>query len=166
MSREDGALELGEVKSCPGWPGEECLEKRKVAVLECVEDIPCNPCEVACPTGAIVVGTPITNLPRMDGEKCTGCGLCVAICPGLAIFLVERNRPDGKAAVTLPCEILPLPRAGDEVRALDRKGNFLCRAKVLRVHDAKKYDRTRVVTVSVEKRFCDEARGIEVASHE
>ena len=92
MSREDGALELREVKGCPGWPGEECLERKKVAVLECVEDIPCNPCEVSCPTGAIVVGAPITNLPRIDGEKCTGCGLCVAVCPGLAIFLVERNR--------------------------------------------------------------------------
>ena len=164
MSRQDGALDLAEVKGCPGWPGDACLDRKKVVVLECVEDIPCNPCEVSCPTGAIVVGTPITNLPRIDGEKCTGCGLCVAVCPGLAIFLVERNRPDGRSTVTLPCEILPLPKPGDEVRALDRQGRFLCMAKVLKVHEAKKYDRTRVVTVSVEKRFCDEARGIEVVS--
>lgn len=165
MSREDGALDLAEVKRCPGWPGDACLDRRKVAVLECVEDIPCNPCEVSCPTGAIAVGTPITNLPRIDGEKCTGCGLCVAVCPGLAIFLVERNRPDGRSTVTLPCEILPIPRVGDEVRALDRQGTFLCMAKVTRVHDAKKNDRTRVVTVSVEKQFCDEARGIEAVSN-
>lgn len=165
MSREDGALELREVKGCPGWPGEECLERRKVAVLECVEDIPCNPCEVACPTGAIVVGAPITNLPRIDGDKCTGCGLCVAVCPGLAIFLVERNRADGRATVTLPFELLPLPRAGDAVRAMDRQGRFLCEATVLKVHDAKKYDRTRVVTISVERRFSDEARAIEAVSN-
>ena len=67
--------------------------------------------------------------------------------------------------MTLPCEILPLPKVGDEVRTLDRQGDFLCMATVTRVHDAKKNDRTRVVTVSVEKRFCDEARGIEVVSH-
>jgi len=165
MSREDGALELREVRACPGWPGEGCLDSRKVAVLECVEDIPCNPCEAVCPTGAIVVGAPITNLPRILGEKCTGCGLCVAVCPGLAIFVVDRNHAEGFAAITLPYELLPLPRAGEEVRALDREGRFLCLAKVLRVHEARKYDRTRVVTVSVARRFCDEARGIEVVSH-
>jgi len=65
VSRADGALSVEEVKNCPGWPGEDCLESRKVAVLECVEDIPCNPCEVACPAGAITVGSPITNLPSM-----------------------------------------------------------------------------------------------------
>jgi Fe-S-cluster-containing hydrogenase component 2 len=165
MSRQDGALGAEEVMGCPGWPGAECLERRKVAVLECVEDIPCNPCEVACPTGAIVVGTPITNLPRIDGEKCTGCSLCVAICPGLAIFVVEKNHAEGLSAVTLPFELLPVPKAGDEVRALDRAGRFLCMAKVIKVHAAKKYDRTRIVTVSVEKRFCNEARGIEAVSN-
>ncbi len=162
MSRADGALNTKEVQSCPGWPGQDCLDQKRVAVLECVEDIPCNPCEVACPTGAITIGTPITNLPTILGEKCTGCNLCVAICPGLAIFVVEKNYSDEFAAVSLPFELLPLPKEGQIVRALDRAGTFLCQAEVVRVQKAKRFDRTSVVTVCVEREFSDDARSIEV----
>ena len=38
-----------------GVPSENRI-KRPVACIECVE-IPCNPCEEACPYGAISVGT-------------------------------------------------------------------------------------------------------------
>jgi Fe-S-cluster-containing hydrogenase component 2 len=161
MSRADGALSAQEVMNCPGWPGEEWLERKRVAVLECVEDIPCNPCEVACPTGAIAIGTPITNLPRISGDKCTGCNLCVAVCPGLAIFVVQKNFAEGLASVSLPYELLPLPGEGDEVRALDRAGGFLCMARVVKVQKARKFDRTNVVTVSVERRYFNEVRSLE-----
>ena len=162
MSRADGALSADEVKNCPGWPGEDCLESRKAAVLECVEDIPCNPCEVVCPAGAITVGSPITNLPSIDGAKCTGCGLCIAACPGLAIFVVEKNHGSDQAAVSLPYELLPLPHQGQTVRALDRNGSAIGRAKVLRVQKAKKFDHTHVVTIAVDRKYYNEARGIEV----
>ncbi len=165
MSRADGALTAEEVMACPGWPGEEWLEKKKVAVLECVEDIPCNPCEVACPTGAITVGSPITNLPRIEADKCTGCNLCVAVCPGLAIFVVQKSFRDGLAAVSLPYELLPLPGEGDEVRALDRAGRFLCTATVVKIQKARKFDKTNVLTVSVERRYFNEVRSIEVAAN-
>jgi Fe-S-cluster-containing hydrogenase component 2 len=162
VSRADGALSADEVRACPGWPGEDCLDSGKVAVLECVEDIPCNPCEVICPAGAITVGSPITSLPAIDGAKCTGCGLCIAACPGLAIFVVEKNHDSGRAAVSLPYELLPLPRQGQAVRALDRSGSVLCPATVLRVQQAKRFDRTNVITIAVERKYYNEARGIEV----
>jgi Fe-S-cluster-containing hydrogenase component 2 len=162
MSREDGVLSLEEVKACPGWPGDDAVEQNRVAVLECVEDIPCNPCEIVCPRGAIVIGSPITNLPVMDGSKCDGCYHCIAICPGLAIFVVEKNYTDNLATVSMPYELLPLPNKGDKVKALDRRGEFVCDAKVLRVLKAKRYDKTNIVTIEVNKKYFNDVRSIQL----
>ena len=48
-------------------------------VIECTQNIPCNPCQDACPKHCIRIGSNITALPSIDPEKkCTGCGGC---CP-------------------------------------------------------------------------------------
>ena len=166
MARADGVLSFEEVTAAPGWPGEDWIERKKVAVLECVEDIPCNPCEAACPAHAIAIGSPITNLPVISGERCTGCNVCVAICPGLACFVVEKNWSADRAAIALPYELLPLPAVGDAVRALDRSGRPVGPAEVIRVQKAKRFDRTAVVTVAVDKRLVNEVRSIEVPAHD
>ncbi len=75
----------------PGFPSEQRIKRGSVAIIECFQDIPCNPCEMKCPRNAIKVGIPITNLPELDEEKCSGCGLCVPWCPGLAIFILNYN---------------------------------------------------------------------------
>ena len=38
-----------ELKNCFGIPSEERMKKGRVAVIECVQEIPCNPCEGTCP---------------------------------------------------------------------------------------------------------------------
>jgi Fe-S-cluster-containing hydrogenase component 2 len=106
MGKSEGVLSFREVTQCPGWPGDEIIEEKRVALLECVEDIPCNPCEFICPKGAITVGSPITNLPVIDGNKCDGCLLCISICPGLVIFVLEKNYTDTLSTVSLPYELL------------------------------------------------------------
>ena len=78
----------------PGFPGIEVLNNKKCVVIECKQNIPCNPCESACPHHAISIGNPITNLPVVDPEKCIGCGLCVAQCPGQACFLVDMSHEE------------------------------------------------------------------------
>lgn len=134
------------------------MHGRPVAVIECQQEIPCNPCETACPQGAISVGEPITNLPRLDPEKCTGCGLCVTACPGLAIFLVKR---DGvRAEVTFPYEFLPRPAVGDVVEAVNREGQVVCPAQVTTVRQLRAADGTWLVTVSVPAGLADEVRGM------
>ena len=59
-------------------------------LIDCEEEIPCNPCEDICPKKVINIGKPITNIPIVSNvSKCIGCGLCVANCPGQAIFLIN-----------------------------------------------------------------------------
>jgi Fe-S-cluster-containing hydrogenase component 2 len=160
MARAGGVLTVEEIKNFPGWPGDENIEKKRVAVLECVEDIPCNPCEEICPVGAIQVGEPVTNLPVIDGEKCTGCNQCIAICPGLAIFVVEKNHSEHLSSISMPYELLPFPGRGDGVKGLNRSGEVVCDALVESVLTSKKLDKTNIVTVTVEKKFCHEVRSV------
>ncbi|MGI6054693.1 MAG: (2Fe-2S)-binding protein [Clostridium sp.] len=159
MLVKDGFLELEEVCSVPGFPGEETLKKKKCVVIECSQNIPCNPCEAACPHGAITVGEPITNLPVVDTDKCIGCGLCVAKCPGQAIFLVDMTG-ENVDAVTLPYEYYPLPEQGQEVYCLSRDGHFVVKGRVKKVVMTRVNDRTAVVEVEVPKGYGMQVRNI------
>lgn len=87
-----GFLNSAELKEAGRYPSEERLKKGPVAVIECCQNIPCNPCETACKFGAITVGDLITNLPVLDESKCVGCGVCLTKCPGLAIFVVDKSK--------------------------------------------------------------------------
>lgn len=72
---------MEEIKQANGWPDEERFAKGPVAVVECVQQIPCNPCESACPFHAIQIGQPITNTPQVDRGKCIGVRY---VCSGLS----------------------------------------------------------------------------------
>lgn len=158
MLARDGYLDIEEIKNIPGFPGQEVLSQKKCVVVECKQNIPCNPCEAACPHHAITVGEPITNLPVVDKEKCVGCGLCVAKCPGQAIFLVDQSAEDFDT-VTIPYEYYPLPEKDQEVYCLSRSGEFLTMGTVLRIVMTKANDRTAVAEVKVPKGYGMEVRG-------
>jgi Fe-S-cluster-containing hydrogenase component 2 len=132
------------------------------AIIECYEEIPCDPCEIACKSGAIIIGKSITNIPVLDEEKCTGCGLCIANCPGLAIFVVCENYTDTLGTVSLPFEILPLPKKGQKIRALNRNGQYVCKGEVVKAIEKESFDRTAVVTIAIPRDKVDEVRGIEI----
>lgn len=149
-----------ELAASPGVASEARMEKGPVAFIECVQNIPCNPCEKACPFGAIFVGEPITNLPKLDEEKCTGCGACIAACPGLAIFRVHKNYTGETSLVEFPYEYYPLPEEGAIVPCADRAGNYVTDGTVQKVKNPKTYDGTPLVTVEVPKGYCHTVRTI------
>jgi len=157
---KDGIVRWEDVQGCPGCPTKPRAD-RPVAVVECLQEIPCNPCETSCPFGAIKVGDPITNLPVLNEDLCTGCGTCVAACPGLAIFLEDDSHGPDVAQVTFPYEYLPLPEKGERVQATNRAGEVICEATVVRVRTpTKATNKTAVITISVPRDYLHEARGI------
>ena len=161
MLAKDGFLDLEEVMDIPGFPGIEVLNNKKCVVIECKQNIPCNPCESACPHHAISIGNPITNLPVVDPEKCIGCGLCVAQCPGQACFLVDMSHEEYDT-VTLPYEYYPLPEKDQEVYGLSIDGKYVIKAVVVRVVLTKKNYRTAVIEVKVPKGYGMKVRNISV----
>lgn len=135
------------------FPSVERINRGPVAVVECYQKIPCNPCQTACPMGAIEIGGDINNIPRRDEARCGGCGICVSKCPGLAIMIVDGSKSLDTVEFRIPYEFLPLPAAGETVTGLDRAGRPLCEAKVLRVQNPPAFDRTPVVTLEVDRKY-------------
>lgn len=145
----DGILALDDFRK----PTRERLQKGRVAIIECVQHIPCNPCVDICAQQAIKIEGNITNLPVVDFEKCNGCTLCVANCPGLAIFTVTESVTEDTAEIGIPYEFLPLPEKGELVDGLDRQGKVVCEGRVRQVRNPKAFDRTPIVFLSVPKEF-------------
>ena len=139
-----GAPSLEELSAAGALSERAELERKACVCVECIEEIPCNPCETSCPSGALKVGDPITNLPVVDREKCTGCGLCISACPGLAIVI--KRIAGGTASVRFPWEYLPLPAAGARVEMVDRLGEVVCEGTVRAVSNPERNNRTAVVT--------------------
>jgi Fe-S-cluster-containing hydrogenase component 2 len=159
-SSKTGFLSEEELRGGPGIPSETRRQKGAVAVLECLEDIPCNPCESICKFDAITVGEDITTPPLLTEDNCVGCRSCVPICPGQAIFLVDESLPDDRAAIEMPYEYRPLPQKGDIVIALDRAGQQIGDATVTAVKKTEKMDRTATVIIEVPRNWSMRARAI------
>lgn len=136
-------------------PSEDQL-KKGVAITECIQDIPCDPCVDSCPVDAISMKD-INAPPVVDYTKCIACGQCVGVCPGLAIFVVKKQ--NGKGLLTLPYEFLPVPEKDDVVDTIDRHGEKIGKGVVKRV---KKQGKTMVVTVELDANDLMNVRHIHV----
>lgn len=85
----------------------ELKEEGIYPVFYCNQEIPCNPCTSVCEQGQIeTFNNIITQLPYFKGEKeCLGCGKCVAVCPGLAVVLLDYRKDKEHPLVTFPLEL-------------------------------------------------------------
>jgi ferredoxin len=131
--------------------------KGKIAIVECVEDIPCDPCVAACPFSAIKMDS-LVGKPELIPEKCSGCGSCIAECPGLAIFVVDFDYSDNDAVVILPYEFVPLPEKGETVAVLDREGKKCGKGEILKVRVHK--NQTAAISVIVPKNLAMQVRNV------
>lgn len=130
------------------FPEKDILVKPK-AITECYEAIPCNPCSTSCPFDAISIGEDINTPPVVDFDKCTGCGICVYNCPGLAIFTVVEL--ENHLRYKIPYEFLPLPNEGSIVEGVNRKGEVICNVLIEKVIQSKRQDKTTILQVLVDK---------------
>lgn len=142
------------------FPSEKRLSQGAVAVIECFQEIPCNPCAIACKRGAILPFEDINDLPKINESKCNGCGICIMKCPGLAIMVVNMSASDSCGLVMLPYEFAPLPEKGQTVTALDRAGCPIGEAEVVNVNLP--LNKTAVVTLSLDKALMKEVRNFRI----
>jgi len=141
-------------------PGKKRLAQGPVVIIECFQKIPCDPCAISCKLGAIKPFKDINDLPIVDFDKCTGCGICISSCPGLAIFVIDMNYSEKKSLIKLPHEMLPLLEKGEDVYALDRAGGILGKAKVVRVLKIK--NKTNIISLEIPKSMAMKVRSIKV----
>lgn len=161
MLNKDGVASPEQIVSL--FPDKQQLIKPK-AILECFEEIPCNPCSTSCPVNAIEIGENINDKPYLHVDVCTGCGICIFSCPGLAIMVAQVR--GNQAVFRVPYEMLPLPAKGDICYGIDRNGNIICDALIENVSFTKRQDRTAILTVAVDLVYLHQFSTVRVKEHE
>ena len=146
MLKVTGVAEANQIKT--RFPPLDYLIKPK-AIIECYEDIPCNPCSTSCPFQAIHIGVDINQQPKLNVELCTGCCICVHSCPGLAIMVAQSL--EDKIRFKIPYEFLPIPKVGEVWNAINRSGKLIGKAIIEKVINTKKQDQTLIIQVLVDK---------------
>lgn len=141
-------------------PSEERLKKGPVAIIECFQKIPCNPCTEACKQGAIQPMKDINDLPKLEFDKCSGCGVCLSRCPGLAIFIVDSTYSDKEAIVRIPFEYYPVPHVGEKVVGLNRAGEELGSFAVSKIQSGGPKNKTYTVWLVVPQGLAMDVRSI------
>ena len=122
----------------PYLPSAERMNQKPFVLIDCLYGFACNPCEFACPHGAITK-TSTSTVPAIDFEKCIGCMECVYQCPGLAIFGYSLK----KNWLFLPIEYDA--QEGEEVFLVDNQGQKLGEGVITRI--LRKPNKTHIARV-------------------
>ncbi len=130
--------------------------------IHCFQKIPCNPCMSSCPVGAIKMdGDPILDLPKYS-SNCIGCMKCIAICPGLAITLVDkRNKKNGKVKVTFPYELNIETITDKELNITDYEGKIISKSTIESIKYLK-IEKRSLVTILIDENLADKAAGFQI----
>lgn len=136
-------------------------------VMHCRQEIPCDPCANICPYGLIHLnGDNIRGLPEYasrDEKNCIACERCVAICPGLAITLVDFRKDPQQALVSVPLEFSEdFIKVGDFVHVTDIDGALLGQHCVTRIRRLPQFASTLLVQVKVPAEIATKVSGIQL----
>jgi sarcosine oxidase, subunit alpha len=98
--------------------------------MHCRQEIPCDPCATVCPYGLIEIDNidirGLTQFKMRDDKNCIACERCIAICPGLAITVVDLRKDPNQALVSIPLEFSDeFIKVGDLVPVTDIDGQVL-----------------------------------------
>ena len=143
-------------------PSEDRLKRGPVAVIECFQKIPCDPCYHSCVRNAIKPFQDINDLPIVDHEICNGCSICMTHCPGLAIFIIDAEYSETESLIKLPYEMRPLPEEGEIVDTLNRQGELVGEGRIEKVLLGKRQDKTAVISLAVPKGDLHEVRNFKL----
>ncbi|MFX1566889.1 MAG: FAD-dependent oxidoreductase [Promethearchaeota archaeon] len=133
-------------------------------VFYCTQEIPCNPCTTVCDQEQIeTFDDLITQLPYFKGEKdCIGCGKCVAVCPGLAVVLIDYRKDKNNPLVTFPFELsnekLEKGQKVEVVSNVKELGTYeIHRARIL-----KDFPKTQLITIKMPSEIAQHATAIKL----
>jgi len=137
-------------------------------VFHCTQEIPCNACSSVCPQGLIHIDpSDIRKVPEYLSESlgraCIGCAKCLAICPGLAITLVDWRANGEKPLVLIPYEFpVDTLQPGQEVVVLDVEGEVLGSVPVVSIAPTPGRDGTAIVKVEAAPTIAQQIAGVRV----
>lgn len=137
----------------PHHPSPERMFAKPFVKIDCLYGFACNPCEFACPHGAITK-TSTSTVPALDYDKCVGCMDCVYQCPGLAIFGYNLK----KDWLFLPIEYAA--EEGEEVFLVNNNGEKLGEGVISKIlKKANKTNIARVQSTNLHGEALTEVRG-------
>ncbi|PIE53361.1 sulfurtransferase [Candidatus Fermentibacteria bacterium] len=146
---------------------ESCESQGVYPVIHCRQEIPCNPCMTVCPKGLIgTEGHPIMGLPEYS-EGCIGCRKCVAVCPGLAVTLVDRRKDAENPTVVLPWELGEwTAEPGKKLTLTGWEGEALGRGTVLALKKAPGYPGTMLLEIQAPSSIANLVAGARIQGAE
>ena len=158
------------MKKKPPLPSELNVPEKEEGIFplfHCNQEIPCNPCTSICPQEQIKTEKElITNLPYFkDEEECLGCGKCVAVCPGLAVTLVDYRKDGDFPSVTFPLELSQSRLQKGTTIFVVSNESVLGEFEISRVRVLKEFPKTQLITVKLPKILAKQAVGVKLTQN-
>ncbi len=155
------ALSAQQIRSFSGVPKKSELIK-KVASIECFENIACQICEKSCPESAIEWNSARDGV--LTEDKCTGCGACLKACPSGAISMMQEQPGRSTVRQVFPFRASLMGiQVGGFVQLLNRRGEYLANGRVMEItlpENPTAKNGVILVDVEVPAHLLWEARGV------